>query len=146
MTIPGTDGRKMSKSYDNIVPILADPAEVRRRVMAIVTDSRRPEEPKDPETCRVFALYRHVAPPEAVEAVSARYRAGGIGYAEVKSELLQRLDERFREARARYDELMTTPEAIDDVLASGAARARQRATPVLEAARAAVGLPPRPSA
>jgi tryptophanyl-tRNA synthetase len=77
MTVPGLDGRKMSKSYDNVIPIMAEPDQLRRRVMAIVTDSRRPEEPKDPDEDTVFCLYRELAPDADVRALRARYEAGG---------------------------------------------------------------------
>ena len=83
-SVPGTDGRKMSKSYDNVVPIFGDRAEVTRRVMSITTDSRRPEQPKDPESCNVFALYRHLATADEVASLADRYRRGGVGYREVK--------------------------------------------------------------
>ena len=81
-TIPGIDGRKMSKSYDNVVPIFADRNEVARRVMAIRTDSRRPDEPKDPDTCRLFALFRHLGPVDDVDQLAVAYRAGGVSYRE----------------------------------------------------------------
>ena len=140
MTITGTDGRKMSKSYDNVVPILSSSDELRRAVMSIVTDSRVPSEPKDPEACNVFNLYRHVAPDAAVDDMAARYRAGDVGYREAKDRLVDALEHEFRTPRIRYDELMQDPQALDSVLERGAARARAGARPVLSAARAAVGL------
>lgn len=138
--VPGTDGRKMSKSYANTLPILASHEELHRRVMRIVTDSRRPEEPKDPETCTVFGIYRHVAPPEQVEAMRRRYLEGGLGYREVKEELAERLRERFAPARERYAKLQAEPEQIERVLEAGARRARERARSTLSRVRAAVGL------
>ncbi len=140
MTITGTDGRKMSKSYDNVVPILSPPEELRRAVMSIVTDSRAPYDQKDPEGCNVFNLYRHVAPGAEVDDIASRYRAGDIGYREAKDRLLDALEREFRAPRARYEELMRDPRQIDSVLERGAAQARARARPVLNAARAAVGL------
>jgi tryptophanyl-tRNA synthetase len=89
MTVPGLDGRKMSKSYDNVIPIMGEPDELRRRVMAIVTDSRRPEESKDPDDDTVFCLYRELAPDADVRALRARYEAGGVGYAEAKQALFE---------------------------------------------------------
>ena len=142
MTITGTDGRKMSKSYDNVVPILSSSDELRRAVMSIVTDSRVPSEPKDPEACNMFNLYRHVAPPADVDDMAARYRAGDVGYREAKDRLVDALEHEFRTPRARFDELMQDPDALDAVLEQGAERARTRARPVLRAARAAVGLGP----
>lgn len=138
--VPGTDGRKMSKSYANTLPILASPEELHRRVMRIVTDSRRPEEPKDPETCTVFGIYRHVAPPERVEAMRRRYLEGGLGYREVKEELADLLVERFAEARERYAALRTEPEQIGGILAAGARRARERARGTLTRVRRAIGI------
>ena len=96
-TITGTDGRKMSKSYDNVVPILSPPDELRRAVMSIVTDSRAPNEPKDPGKCNVLTLYRHVAPADDVANVAlAQYREGAIGYREGQGAALRRIDQEFR--------------------------------------------------
>jgi tryptophanyl-tRNA synthetase len=140
MTIPGTDGRKMSKSYGNVVPILAPPDELRRRVMAIVTDSRAPYERGAPEQCNVFGMFRHVGAPDEVAEVAARYREGGIGYREVKDLLYEALERLFREARVRYAELIRDDAGLDAVLADGAERARARARPTLAAVREAVGI------
>jgi tryptophanyl-tRNA synthetase len=140
MMITGTDGRKMSKSYDNVVPLLAPPDELRRAVMSIVTDSRAPSDPKDPAGCNVFNLYRHVASAEDVDDVAARYRAGDIGYREAKDRLGDALEQEFRTPRARYDDLMRDPHEIDSVLERGAQQARARARPIIDAARVAVGL------
>lgn len=144
-TIPGVDGRKMSKSHGNDIPILAERSELRRRIMGIVTDSRRPEEPKDPETDTIYALYRHLAPPPEAEAMAERYRTGGqdgIGYAEAKHLLFDVVERTFAPARARYQELLDAPHEIDAVLAEGADRAHVSARPTVDAVRAAVGLPP----
>jgi len=140
MTVPGLDGRKMSKTYGNVISIMAEPDELRRSVMRIVTDSRRPEEPKDAETDTVFSLYREFAPAADVEALRARYSAGGVGYAEAKQLLFEVLDEQMREPRARYRELMADPGEIDRVLAAGGAVASDRAGATLARMRAAVGL------
>jgi tryptophanyl-tRNA synthetase len=139
-TITGTDGRKMSKSYGNVVPIFASDDELRKLVMRIVTDSRRPEEPKDPAGDNVFRIYEHVADPEQVEAMRRRYTEGGVGYAEVKAELATLLQERFGAPRARYEALMANREEIDRVLGEGARRARLVAENVLSRVRRAVGL------
>ena len=140
MTVPGLDGRKMSKSYDNVIPLMAEPDELRRRVMRIVTDSRRPEEPKDPDGDTVFGLYRELADPADVRALRARYEAGGVGYAEAKQALFEVLDERMREPRARYRELLADPGEIDRVLAAGGEVARARAEATVSRMREAVGL------
>ncbi len=140
MTITGTDGRKMSKSYDNVVPIFSSSDDLRRAVMSIVTDSRAPDEPKDPDGCNVFNLYRHVAPAGDVDELAGRYRAGSVGYREAKDRLVDALEQAFRAPRARYEALVHDPGEIESVLEQGAARARARARPTLSAARAAVGL------
>jgi len=140
MTVPGLDGRKMSKSYGNVIPLMAEPDELRRCVMRIVTDSRRPEEPKDADGDTVFSLYREFAPAGDVEALRARYTAGGVGYAEAKQALFEVLEEQMRQPRARYRELMADPGEVERVLAAGAAVAAERARATLARMRAAVGL------
>lgn len=140
MTVPGLDGRKMSKSYGNVVPLMAEPDELRRSVMRIVTDSRRPEEPKDPEGDTVFQLYRALAAPAAVAELRGRYKRGGVGYGEAKEALFEVLDERMRGPRARYRELLDDPGHVEAVLADGAEQARARIDATVAAMRAAVGL------
>jgi tryptophanyl-tRNA synthetase len=139
-TIPGTDGRKMSKSYGNVVPIFAEPDELRTLVGRMVTDSRPAEAPKDPERCNLFALYRHLAQPAAVAAMRARYLEGGVAYREVKEELVGLLDAAFGPARVAYRALMADPAELERLLAAGAERARERAAPVIDRVRVTVGL------
>lgn len=139
-TITGLDGRKMSKSYGNVIPIFAPPEDQRNLVMRIVTDSRRPEEPKDPGTDNLFSIYEHFAPAERVEAMRRRYLEGGVAYAEVKAELADLIAEHFAEPRARYEALMADTGRIDGILASGARRVRDVAGATLERVRRAVGL------
>jgi tryptophanyl-tRNA synthetase len=144
--IPGTDGRKMSKSYNNVIPIFAKPAELNRRVMAIVTDSRRPNEPKDPATCTVFALYQHLATPDEVADLAARYEAGTVGYREAKQLLLAAHERRFGSARQHFDDLHADRGRLEAILADGAHRARAAARRGLGNARQAVGITaPNPS-
>jgi tryptophanyl-tRNA synthetase len=140
MTVPGLDGRKMSKSYDNVIPLMAERDELRRCVMRIVTDSRSPEEPKDPDADTVFSLYREFASDDGVAAMRARYLEGGVGYAEAKQALFEALEERMRGPRAHYRELMADPGELERVLDAGAAVARARADETLARMRAAVGL------
>jgi len=140
-TIPGLDGRKMSKSYGNVIPIFADPAELRRLVMRIRTDSRTPAEPKNPDTDPVFSLYRHLADADAVAGLHGRYRAGGVGYAEAKELLIEALEVALSEPRRRYGEVRRDHALLEAILTDGAARARERAAPLLGAVRHAVGLP-----
>jgi tryptophanyl-tRNA synthetase len=139
-TIPGLDGRKMSKSYGNVIPLFAEPDDLRRCVMRIVTDSRRPEEPKDPDADTVFTLYREFAPDDDVRAMRARYEAGGIGYGEAKAALFEVLDEHLRAPRARFRALMADRGEIDRVLAAGAERARELAAVTVGRMRTAVGI------
>jgi tryptophanyl-tRNA synthetase len=139
-TIPGIDGRKMSKSYGNVVPIFAEPDELRTLVGRMVTDSRPAEAPKDPERCNLFALYRHLAQPAAVAAMRARYLEGGLAYREVKEELVGLLDAAFGPARVAYRALMADPAELERLLAAGAERARERAAPVIDRVRVTVGL------
>jgi tryptophanyl-tRNA synthetase len=138
-TIPGLDGRKMSKSYGNTIPLFLEPKKLRKTVRRIVTDSRRPEEPKDPEGDTLFTLFSAVAPEPDVETLRRRYLEGGVGYGEVKDDLADRLIGIFEEPRLRYEELMADRGAIDDVLDEGAERARSLAGPVRERLRRAVG-------
>lgn len=138
MTIPGLDGRKMSKSYNNVVPILASPEEIKKAVRRIKTDSRRPEEPKDPEEDLIFQLFRHVAPQDAVQTMHERYRAGGIGYGEAKEELINALDQTFRNAREHYQQIVADRDAIDRVLSKGAEKVRERGGRMLSRVREAV--------
>jgi tryptophanyl-tRNA synthetase len=139
-TIPGIDGRKMSKSYGNEIPIFMDPKAQRKLVMRIVTDSRKPEEPKDPSKDNLFRIYEHFGHVHDVEDVRARYGSGGIGYGEVKDMLATALEERFAEPRERYEDLMANRERIDKILADGAARARKVTMATLRRVREAVGL------
>lgn len=139
-TIVGLDGRKMSKSYGNVVPIFASPEEQRKLVMRIKTDSRRPEEPKDPESDNLFQIYSHFAAPDRVEVMRQRYVAGGVGYAEVKGELGDLVVERFAGPRERYTSLMADASQIDRILASGTERARTVARATLQRVRRAIGL------
>lgn len=139
MTIPGLDGRKMSKSYDNVIPMFAPANKLRKSVMRIVTDSRPPEEPKDPETDNVFAIYRHFAAEEDILSVRQRYIEGGMAYSEIKGELFELLEHIFGPARARYDEYSQDWGYLDTVLQQGAEKARKMAIPLLERIRKAVG-------
>ena len=140
MTIPGLDGRKMSKSYDNVIPILAPPKELRKAVMRIVTDSRPPEEPKNPEEDTIYGLFQLVAPRPAVESMADRYRQGGLGYGQAKSELYEALEATLAEPRQRFHEIMENRDEIDRIFAQGADRVRERGVPLLERVRKAVGM------
>jgi tryptophanyl-tRNA synthetase len=138
-TVPGIDGRKMSKSYGNAIEIASDDETTRRRVMSIVTDSTPVEAPKDPDACNVMALYRLFASPEDVRAMEERYRAGGYGYAEAKRQLASTINDYFRPIRERRRKLQNDMPYVLDVLAEGARRARAEARQTLDRARAAAG-------
>lgn len=139
--VPGIDGAKMSKSYDNHIPIFPESKKaLKKRVMAIVTDSTPMEDPKDPDGCTVFALYSLFASPEQREAMRARYRGGNYGYGHAKLELLALIEAHFAEAGARYAALKADPGRVEAVLRAGAAKARPVARAVLDRARRACGL------
>jgi tryptophanyl-tRNA synthetase len=140
MTIPGIDGRKMSKSYNNVIPIFAPPNQVRKPVMRIVTDSKRPEEPKDPDECNIFAIYRHFADADAVAAKQQLYLNGGLAYGEMKKELLALLETTFSAQREQYNVLMDNPDELDKILDAGVEKARDIAIPILAKVRKAVGV------
>jgi tryptophanyl-tRNA synthetase len=138
-TLPGLDGRKMSKSYDNTIPLFAPPAELRRLVFSIVTDSRAPGEPKSTEGSALFQLYQAFATPEQ-GAAFARAFADGIGWGDAKQALFERLDAAIEPMRAKYDTLVAQPVEIEATLREGADKARKIATPLLRELRHAVGL------
>ena len=138
-TLPGLDGRKMSKSYDNTIPIFLPSKALRKRIMQIVTNSQLPEEPKSTENCTVFALYRAFATPEQTTEIAKRY-ASGIGWGEAKQQLFELLDGLLTEPRQRYDALMADTRQIEVLLHQGAERAREIAKPILNQVRRVVGL------
>ena len=140
MTIPGIDGRKMSKSYNNVIPIFAPSNQVRKPVRRIVTDSKRPEDPKDPDECSIFAIYRHLADVDAVAEKRQLYLEGGLAYGAMKQELFELLEATFSEQRDRYNALMDSPDELDKILEKGAEKARDIAIPILAKVRKAVGV------
>ncbi len=138
--VPGVDGQKMSKSYNNTIEIFGAPKAVKSTIMRIVTDSKTVEEAKDPETCNVFQLYRLFATAEETADLAGRYRAGGMGYGQAKKELHAKFEDHFGPLRMKREELAADPAYVDGVLADGAARARKEVRAVLNAARTAAGL------
>lgn len=139
--VPGVDGRKMSKSYGNEIGMFEEGAALRKRVMSIVTDSAGVEDPKDPETSTPFLLLKLMASPEETAQWAERYRAGGMGYGEVKQRLLELLEETFSPFREKRRELERDPGYVEDVLRDGGRRARAVAHQVMERVREAIGLP-----
>jgi tryptophanyl-tRNA synthetase len=138
--VPGTDGEKMSKSYNNTLEIFEDPKQQRKKIMRITTDSRPMEEPKEPEGDHLFQLYSLVALDEEREAMAAMYRRGGFGYGDVKKALADAAERFFSEARARRLLLAAEPGRVREILADGALRARKKAGQVLARAKSACGL------
>ena len=138
--VPGLDGRKMSKSYNNVIPLLESKKRLKKAVGRIVTDSRGVEEPKDPATCNVFALYEVFASEAQVAELREKYEAGGYGYGHAKMDLLARIEEEVGEARERYHAWMARPDDLDDVLAAGADKARVVARATLQRLRGKLGL------
>jgi tryptophanyl-tRNA synthetase len=143
-TVPGLDGRKMSKSYDNTVQALLPTKQLKQRIMQIVTDSKSLEEPKDPTTCNVFALYSLFADEAERDELASRYRAGNFGYGHAKLALFEKVDAHMAPYREAYQRLIADPAYLEDVLADGARRARETSAPYLERARAACGFSARP--
>lgn len=138
--IPGIDGQKMSKSYDNTIPMFGHEKAIKKLVMSIVTDSKGLEEPKDPENCNVAKLYKLMAAPAQYEELCARYRAGNFGYGHAKLALFELLNDYFGPMRKRRAELEKDPGLVDAILKRGAERARGVACATMDKVRRAVGL------
>jgi tryptophanyl-tRNA synthetase len=136
--VVGTDGKKMSKSYDNTIPLFAPPKQMKKVINQIVTDSRPPEEPKEPEGT-IFEIYKAIASPDEVAALAARYRSG-IGWGDAKKALLDRFEQEVGAARVTYDALMADTSQIDRLLLAGAAKARTTARAVLDRVRDATAI------
>ena len=138
--VPGLDGRKMSKSYANTIEIFDDPKTILKKCKKIVTDSIPVEAPKTPEGDKLFGLFSLFAPPDEITEVADRYRAGGIGYGEVKVRLAGHITAKFAEAREHRAELVAHPERVEEVRQAAAVRARKTARVVLDRVRAACGV------
>ena len=139
-TVPGIDGQKMSKSYDNTLEIFGEEDELRKKVMRIVTDSTPVKDPKDPDKCNLFALISLFLDRKEKEELAERYRAGGLGYAPVKKELFERMWAYFAPYRQRRAELAAEPEYVREILRMGAEKARAIASETLNDVRRKVGL------
>ena len=139
-TVIGLDGQKMSKSYGNTIDIFEEEKALRKKVMGIVTDSAPVEDPKDPNSSSIVALYRLFASEEEVALMEDQFRAGGIGYGEFKKRLFGAIWETFAPFRQKRAELSADPAILDSILADGARRARAVALPVIERVRRATGL------
>lgn len=138
--VPGTNGEKMSKSYDNTIEVFEELKPQRKKIMRMPTDSRPMEEPKQPEGDILFQLYSLVAPADDVQAMADLYRRGGFGYGDIKKAVANAAENFFGEARERRAELADQPDRVREILAAGAAQARKKAGDVLLRAQQACGL------
>ncbi|QDV52075.1 tryptophan--tRNA ligase [Gimesia fumaroli] len=138
--VPGIDGEKMSKSYKNVIEIFETPKKQRKKVMSIKTDSATLEDPKDPDNCAVFALYKLFADETQQAELAKRYRAGGMGYGDAKQSVHDAALEYFGEARERREQLAADTDTLNDILAEGARQAREKGKEVLDRVQAACGL------
>jgi tryptophanyl-tRNA synthetase len=139
-TLVGLDGRKMSKSYNNTIPMFAPEKELRKLIMKIVTNSQGVEEPKDPDTCSIFSLYKNFATPDQISALRARYQAGGMGWGHAKQELFEVMNAHLSPLRERYNELMQNPGVITAALKVGGEQARELAAQKISQLRHIVGI------
>lgn len=139
MTIPGTDGEKMSKSRNNFINIFEDDKKLRKQIMAIVTDATPLEEPKNPDTCNVFALYKLLANAEQLGQMRANYLGGNYGYGHAKQALFELICETFKETREKYNFYINNLEEVDRLLNEGAAKASTIANATLQRVRDKMG-------
>lgn len=138
--IVGLDGRKMSKSYNNEISLFLPEKKLRKIIMKIVTNSQTIEEPKDPETCNVFSLYKVFASPEQQLQLKERYLAGGLGWGDAKQALFEAINEQLKQPREKYFELLENREYVDSVLKEGAEKARVIASATIKRLRKAIGI------
>jgi tryptophanyl-tRNA synthetase len=139
MTVPGIDGQKMSKSYNNFINIFLPEKELRKVVLSIVTDSTPMEEPKNPDSDNVFAIYKLLAPAEKVEEMRQNYLRGGYGYGHAKQALYELTLEKFQKERESFNYYMQNEQELEEKLLAGAEKARAIARPVLKKVREALG-------
>lgn len=139
MTIPGIDGQKMSKSYNNYIDIFKPKKQLKKDVMKIITDTKSLEEPKDPEICNVYKLFSSVASKEQTDEMARKYRAGNYGYGHAKTELFELLWDKFEKEREKYNFYMNNLEEIERLLVQGEDRARNVAVDVLKRVRKTLG-------
>ena len=138
-TIPGLDGRKMSKSYDNTIPIFEESKKLRKCVMKIKTNSQLPDEPKETADCTLFNLYQSFATLEEINIIKARYQTG-IGWGEMKQILFEKIDSSLLAPREKYQYYLDNPKLVEDLLQEGAKRARPEAIMMLQKVKAGIGI------
>ncbi|MFC1608314.1 tryptophan--tRNA ligase, partial [Candidatus Latescibacterota bacterium] len=139
-TVPGVDGMKMSKSYGNAIDIFTEQNVLKKKVMSIVTDSTPVEEPKNPDTCNVFALYRLFAPADDIRSMADRYRNGGVGYGEIKKELVELIWSYYKPYRIRREEYLGDMKKVRAILLEGADKARYHAVKTMRKVRRKMGM------
>lgn len=139
MTIPGTDGQKMSKSYGNIIDVFLPEKQLRKNVMKIITDSLPLEDPKNPDTCNVFAIYSILANQEQTAKMRQNYEEGNYGYGHAKQELFELIHEKFKKEREIYNHYMTHVDELENKLREGEAKAEQTATEVINRLKTKLG-------
>lgn len=139
MTVPGTDGQKMSKSYGNTIDIFLSEKQLKKQVMSIETDSKGLEEPKDPDTCNVVAIYSLIASNDQLVEMQSNYRNGGYGYGHAKLELFRLILEQFEGPRRIYNDYMEKPELLEQELNKGAEKAKVVANQVMNRVRKSLG-------
>ncbi len=137
--LSGLDGRKMSKSYNNFIPLFDTEKRLRKLIMKIQTNSLAPEEPKDPDSCTIFSIYKAFATKEETRALAEKYRAG-IAWGTAKQELFEYINEILKEPRGRYEELIKNPGDIESILQKGAIKAREFSVPFLDKIRKSIGI------
>jgi len=139
-TVPGTDGQKMSKSYKNTIPLFGTDEEIKKAVMSIVTDSKTPEEPKDPNTCNIFALHKLFLKPDELKALQERYIQGGLGYKESKEMLLEEILSLVRPMRERREMYAKNPHLVNEIITNGNTKARDIAERKMKTVRSLIGV------
>ena len=139
MTVPGIDGQKMSKSYDNIIDIFLPDKQLRKKVMSIVTDSTPLEEPKNPDTCNVFAIYNLLAEKDQVQQLRDKYLGGNYGYGHAKQELFELILEKFKNERELFRKFMDDTRLLEEELQKGEEKARTIGSTVLDKVRKKIG-------
>ena len=136
--VPGLDGRKMSKSYDNTIALFAPENELKKKIMRIITDSKLPEEAKNPDESTIFQLYKHFADEAEIAEFAEMFRRGGMGYGTAKTMLFEKINSVLEKPRAEYERLMANTDEIEQVLANGAERAKIVASKTIQRVKKAM--------
>jgi tryptophanyl-tRNA synthetase len=139
MIVPGTDGQKMSKSYNNFIDIFLPEKEVEKQIKSIITDATPLEEPKNPDNCNVFKLYSLLASPSEIDQMRTNYMNGGYGYGHAKKELLQLILDKYSKERIKFQELMKNPDDVEKQLMAGELKASEIAEDKLNEVRSKLG-------